>query len=105
MSVIEDLKAARQHVERGWMQGKLTDYNGNVCAMGAVSIAAGMRIGSMVSHTMEWDRHQAQYEALMKQIPEGFFDVAAFNDDPATTKQDVLNLFDKALAELGGMAA
>jgi hypothetical protein len=106
MSVVEDLKAARQHVELGWTQGKLHRVETNsVCAMGAVSLAAGMRFGSPCSQIVEWDRHQAMYDELMKHIPSEFFDVAAFNDAETTTQRDVLDLFDKALAELGGLAA
>lgn len=107
MSVIEDLKAARHYIEQnGWTQGALRNIeDGSICAMGAVCLAAGMQIGSPTSVLVEWDRHQEMYDELKKHVPEGFFDVAAYNDDPATTKQDVLNLFDKALAELGGLAA
>lgn len=37
-------------------------------------------------------------------LPDDASDVDAFNDAETTTDQDVLNLFDKALADLGGMA-
>jgi hypothetical protein len=29
-------------------------------------------------------------------LPEGYFNIAGYNDDPSTTKEDILNLFRKA---------
>lgn len=37
-------------------------------------------------------------------LPEPYGSVPLFNDDPLTTHQDVLDVLDKTLADLGGMA-
>ena len=108
--LIADLKAARSElVTRGRTGGEFVDQEtGAVCALGAVGFAT----------VDDFDiRHECGYGALAVTpralrvwhtlrgfLPEGFIDVDAFNDTGTTTDEDVLNLFDKALADLGGMA-
>lgn len=99
--VIKDLKAAREVVSRGWHKGSESDGKGNFCALAAVSIATGGSYDEITDHK----RFQMVVDALLSRLGSKVkHDVAAFNDDPETTHQDVLNLFDKALADLGGLA-
>lgn len=95
-TIADELKAARALLAKGWCQHAL-ERNGSYCAFGAInkavtgdamSYGAGQRLGP--------------YAAIMDIVPG--CDIAAFNNAETTTQQDVLNLFDKALAELGALA-
>jgi hypothetical protein len=102
MTVADDLKTARQHlVERGWNQGGLIN-GGRVCAMGALNLACWGEVRPGLNADV--DRRGPAFAALAKHVPSEFGDeVAMFNDAPTTEFEDVLNLFDKALAELGAL--
>ena len=115
MSVVDDLKAARAEVEKGWCKRTFGDSEGNVCTRGAVNTAVSGDPFALYAAVVEpatmddwWERQAAACEQLRKHIPPaavtGLEPIAEFNDAPTTTKQDVLNLFDKALADLGGLA-
>ena len=112
---IRDLQAARTElVLRGRCTHTLIDDGGRVCALGAVGIAS-------VEGFLELD--EGHREASLDVVPRAIraqHALAAcllplksagdravvwrFNDAGRTTDRDVLDLFDKALAELGGMA-
>lgn len=97
-TIADDLRAARALVERGWFKGWLTDGQ-RVCAVGALNIACN---GSAAGIPLDdWERRDAAAALLRQHLTQ---EIAYFNDDPETTKQDVLNLFDKALADLGALA-
>jgi hypothetical protein len=119
---IEILEKARDRVNRHWVQGKFAEFsqyatkyeNCNVCLEGAINWAAN---GSPYSHSWYPDRTSAplndkrslaalevkrtiegillvdrkvEFESDAKYIPR-------FNDDPDTTKSDVVTLVDEAL--------
>lgn len=100
--LIADLKTARDIVAEHWHKGGLEDGQGNYCIVGAVTVATSADV------TAPWSaRKNDAYFALQTKLPpgvDGRGDLADFNDAPATTHQDVLDLFDKALADLGGLA-
>lgn len=115
MDVRDVLQGARALVEAGWHQGRLTDGRGNYCAKAAISIAAGVSEdtqGSVVFlpyiDKLPWRERveymnrvrveMAAFAAFAGQMPEPFDSIPLFNDDPATTQQDVLAVFDKAVA-------
>lgn len=118
--VIEDLKAARAElVKRGRSRGYMVRADGQVCAIGAIGVATVADFERLyldaknnVSDTglAKWSYGLASLrclrarQALRRHVPrdDGFIEL--FNDDENTTDQDVLNLFDKALADLGGLA-
>jgi hypothetical protein len=94
VSVVDDLKGARERVEKGWCKHRLRDGQGNVCAVGAICLQTGAEMPA---------RHPAAAQ-LRKFLPKEFGgEIADFNDARSTTKEDVLMLFDKALADLGGL--
>lgn len=95
MTVIDDLRAARNIIEQGWCKGRNTDGNGSYCILGAVGVATK-------NESFATSRYYDAVCELRLQMPE--VGLPDFNDDPSTTKEDVLGLFDKAIAELGGMA-
>ena|ERR1700754_2450039 len=104
--VVEDLKATRDIVAERWCPKGMEDGE-NVCIMGALNTVTYGTVRPVVMphiDTIEV-RRMAAYQALMKHLDTSRFDgIARFNDDDATQHRDVLNLIDKTLADLGGMA-
>lgn len=93
MALKDDLIAARALISEPELWGKGPDgahppSDGTLCAMNACCQAT---------------RHDYPLmEALAAQLPQGEWDcaglpVAAYNDDPATTHNDILALFDRAI--------
>lgn len=97
MKLSEILTNARGVVSNGWCQGAYYDGNGSYCSIGALSKAL-----QSSPQVLEGERYREAYMYLNNHLPALGFDngqdVVDFNDDPATTQQDVLNLFDKAIA-------
>lgn len=83
------------------MQYQGMDNLGNVCAVGALSVAEGE---VMAAHPwFDPSTLKVMPLAALTEATSEFGDyrhVPSFNDDPKTTKQDVLNCFDKAIASL-----
>lgn len=114
---IADLKAARAElVARGRCQGSLVKEDGQVCARGAIGVALNpdfetkylseekTPIGTDAwTYTFITQRWYNVHHAIRRHLPDGTW-IEQFNDAPTTTDQDVLDLFDKTLAELGGLA-
>jgi hypothetical protein len=104
--LIADLKAARAElVARGRCRGELVDADGKVCAIGAIAVATvdGFMEISLASREISLGEQRPNrcLTALEAHLPDV---ISAFNDNSATTDQDVLDLFDKTLADLGGLA-
>ena len=113
--VIADLKAARDElVSRGRCKEDLVNQDGQVCLLG--SVAMSMRgLAFTRDHTTAYpflesnQRAAAVVSVLAEHIPpmpgkrSALCKVYRYNDSFASDA-DVLNLFDKALAELGGLA-
>jgi hypothetical protein len=87
--VLDVLIAARAEVEKGWAKGAY-EYPGGVCIYGALYRTAGLGF--------EGIQRMATLGPLFAQLPDGFTNLVFFNDDPDTTKADVLALFDRAIA-------
>ena len=95
MTALEELKAARQLIEQGWCKGVFAQNNHYLpvdckseeacrfCALGALR---------RVSYWFDLRSEQALAEAL------GTHKIGEWNDDPARTKEDVLAVYDKAIA-------
>lgn len=115
MSVKDTLTAARELVERGWHQGNNTDGHGNYCLRAAVGLASGaMRdyrglvTFSYISRGAPAALHAEYLQQVVtenkainlvtKCLPEPFTSVPIYNDDPSTTKEDVLAVLDKAIS-------
>jgi hypothetical protein len=95
--LIVDLKAARAELAKGWYQGGLTNGT-RLCAVGALNVAC---CGGVYRSN---GRRALAYIELRKRLPDPSWALAEYNDAKGTTQQDVLDLFDKTLAELGGLA-
>jgi hypothetical protein len=117
--VVEDLKAARNAlVTRGRARnGHLVNPDRTVCALGAIAVAVNDETwealyiskaedadGNKVycRGTVLSQRFCAVERALANHLPGEDRWIWKFNDRRATTDADVLNLFDKAICDLGG---
>lgn len=91
------LADARERVNRGWCKHRANDGLGNVCAVGAVSYAEAQ--AQEVEPRIRDALSVFPYTALMDAVQEfgPYASVPTFNDDPLTTKEDVLAAFDKAI--------
>lgn len=116
--LIADVKAAREALaSRGRTTGRLVSRDGRVCALGAVGAGLDGNFARFYldetrreNGLTEWswvlssERAFSVERALRKHLPVDARSLQSFNDAAATTTQDVLNLFDKTIADLGGMA-
>lgn len=114
--LIADLKEARaQLIARGWCRGDFLAPDGSVCALGAVRTAIDPTYNRGYWNSvidMAGGRYVNAQRALEDHLPVtsgrcavgrcGHVD--CFNDRAASDAQDVLDLFDKTLADLGGLA-
>lgn len=97
MKTSKILSDARGRLDRGWCQRVGADEHGNLCAVAAVGVAESAAIGLGVSPTIPYP-----VDALYEKLKEfgSYQTLVEFNDDPHTSKQDVLNLFDKTILGL-----
>lgn len=111
---LDILKDARSFINDGWIKGSYVD-RGNVCAIGGIRQALYLHNMSpyhlddksgktkesclasyLVPHISSGDLSEVR-SAHFAQYPEQR--VISFNDAHATTKYDVLTIFDKAIAK------
>ncbi len=91
MTTLEVLKEARTLISKGWTRGHYAHKN-SYCMVGAVMhVCAGRDERQLAC--------RASKEALMGCLPKGYLDLVMFNDTPDRTKEEVLAVFDKAIAE------
>ncbi len=104
MTTKDLLIAGRARIERGWCQGTYArdddgvqvyaedlDYPGlSFCALGA--------IGEQISRCEGAALILANHIPKDRRYPLNARSVSWFNDDPSTTKEDVLALYDRAIA-------
>lgn len=107
--VISDLKAARTElVCRGRSVGNLLDkQTGKVCLLGALTVAAvGKNFVKGDEYSPRPMRARRALEAKLAELHPLWADRPLFfyNDWYQTTDDDVLELIDKTLADLGGLA-
>jgi hypothetical protein len=95
METLDVLIRARAEVDAGWCKKTAVDHYGNVCALGAVETALGRPKTQRRNTTIIMGD---AFAALTLALCRGYSSVPGFNDDPQTTKADVLALFDRAIA-------
>jgi hypothetical protein len=105
---VELITAAREILSdpNRWHKGFLESFDGaKVCMLGALDRASG-------NYLLRSNPARVGVENLIEaHLPGGvsawrgkdLVPIAAFNDDPATTHEDVLTLLDKTLADLGAL--
>lgn len=100
----EILESAKAIVEAGWTQGSHTDGRGAYCLRAAVGLASGHMIPvgeEMVYSSLDKTllvKDTDACHAVCEHLPHPFESIPRFNDDPRTTKADVLAVLDKAIA-------
>lgn len=82
--VVETLLKGRDAVEKDWCQGFGQD--GQVCAMDALWVGGDIVPGAGKATSCLW-----------RVLPGGWVSIIHFNDDPATTKADILDLYTRAI--------
>lgn len=101
--LIADLKTARDIVQHHWCPRGLHDDDGNVCIVGALNLAT-CGVVNWMDAPAGYDRLIAAGHVLEAHLPSHAADLVSFNDSVDTTHDDVMTLFEKALADLGGLA-
>lgn len=100
---IDVIKKARDTIANGyWHQGsgRSAYFPERVCAVTALYEASAELSLNDIEKVVQFVDEFAppRTKGLLALRP-----LARFNDDPKTTRQDVVDVFDKALAELGGL--
>lgn len=104
MKASEVLSSARDILNTGWHKGWFSDGRGNYCAIGACMKAA--EVGLMTPEVYDAPPHESGYRGAVSALTDKVFEMTGegllseYNDDPKTTKQDMLDLFDKTIAGL-----
>jgi hypothetical protein len=95
MKVSEFLGEARDELYKGWTQRAYRTQAGSVCAVGAIERVA-------LRHLDNIDVAGQAQDAINKAAAEvhGITQVRSVNDRIGTTKQDILDLFDKTIIGL-----
>lgn len=107
MKTSEFLQASRDRVEAGWCQNHYEDFRGNVCTSGAMKVQARADSGSFYAHLQGRIVLASKIE---EEYPEGIWtqiapcgegvSIPIWNDMEGRTKQEVLNMYDKAILTL-----
>lgn len=103
------LEQAKRTVQAGWCQGDYTDGYGNYCLKGAIGLAAGVLedVGGRISYKSlalpDLRLDHVAYDLVIQHLPEPFESIPTYNDHPATTKNDVLAILDKAISSCEGV--
>lgn len=109
-TVLDVLKNAKFLIEKGWTQGTFVraDYDefGNLvgtvqyCAVGAVRAATRALVGEQWRQydDLQYGARQCLEKALFEHDSRPH-DIIAFNDSGGRTKEEVVVVFDKAIAE------
>lgn len=98
--VLEILQKGRRRIEVcGWLQHKFyCDNSGAACASGAIFIESGA-IGISFDAQNPFFMYIKAYCELQNQISPGMYtDIPTYNDFELRTKQDILNMYDGAIA-------
>lgn len=88
------LRAAREEIARpgGWCKGEYHNIWGGHCAVGAIEVALGMRSLKAAK--------EIATRLLVPALPYSSTTVAGFNDWSFRLKEDVLALYDRAIARV-----
>jgi hypothetical protein len=101
-STVELLKSAKDVIlQYGWVQGTQGDRESGFCATGAIWEAAGYRVPSGLSDVARWQvlvEAQAAESVLFDVLRNLLIGPRVFNDTIGRTKEEVLALFDTAIA-------
>jgi hypothetical protein len=95
---VELLKAAKVVLnDYGWIQGDTGNRHVGFCALGAVREAATGQDFGIAAMILRPNAYDALVDASRS---EALVPVSTFNDTPGRTKDEVLALFDRAIAQV-----
>lgn len=95
-TTVEQLRAARALVERGWCQGVLArNKNGKKCGHRSKHAVCFCALGALYRGGLEYWSDRFLHDAAEKL---GAVNPVCFNDAPGRTQAEVLALFDEAIA-------
>jgi hypothetical protein len=109
MNEVDIIKGARKILSdpKRWRKGKYGDDEDGCCILGAMGIVACGSAWAFLSAIWSGEDSSLTRAADMVVQHTSFdpvmYTAAVFNDDPATTHQDVLDVLDKTLADLGAL--
>lgn len=101
--LIADLKATRERISPngvGWCSQGPIDDEGHECILRA----AGNVISECSYRSVDAPRYERLYKALNAHLPPSYYSSDVYNDAPHTILEDMYDLIDKTLADLGGLA-
>ena len=83
-AVVQDLMKGRQRIVENWAKGcGLNSPSDGYCAVSAIDYDGS---------------RSSAHRLLNRSLPEGQRSIHRYNDHPTTTKQDILDLYDRAIA-------
>lgn len=103
--LIADLKATRERISPngvGWCPCGPIDDDGHECILRAAGMVAIFECGA--HRPVDAPRYERLYKALNAHLPPPYYHSDDYNDARHTTLQDMYDLIDKTLADLGGLA-
>lgn len=102
MNETEIIQGAREILSdpKRWHKGWFTDGQGAFCVRGALAHVAG---NVAMTPLEPWVRLRDHLPEDFRHFAGGPDMLAAFNDHPDTTHQDIINLLDKTLADMGAL--
>lgn len=102
MNETEIIQGARELLSdpTRWNKGGFTDGHGAFCIRGALGHVHG---NVDMTPSGPWHRLREHLPEDFRHFAGGPDMLAAFNDHPDTTHQDIINLLDKTLADLGAL--
>lgn len=106
MNEIEIIRGAREILSdpKRWHRGNYADDSlERMCILGALGMASDRANVYATVGGIEFPALYRATQAVQQHIPADFEFIPQFNDDDSTTHQDVLNVLDKTLADLGGL--
>ncbi len=100
-----NLMTAKGRVEKGWCKGHLSNSHGEVCGLGALIPAYKGLLRDPFGYVSKLPEAALLLQAMGDKaalydpgsIPGYPAEVAYYNNDPATTKKDILALYDTAI--------
>jgi hypothetical protein len=113
--LLEDLQSVRARLESGWLKRGFRDRDGNVCIMAAINQTLGLPVSSFNPAYNPDKPVEQRLGRLVYQIYTTLYGpgadttvtvsragslIAGFNDSKIVTKEAVLLLIDRAIAEI-----
>ncbi len=97
--VLNLLREGRARIVRGWTKGSFArNRSGRLVLSWHVDAKKWCAMGALNAEGPPFGNVQAALDFLSRVLPRNLGSVDVFNDAPETTKQDVLDLYDRAIA-------